>query len=120
MLPETSLPKPTMRLTAPVLFGIIMFLATAAGLVLTLDNDRSPGEQMRAQEFQTLVGGLGFGPASDLSECPFAYDPRLGPRCQQDAGPIMGGAVFCPHHACSVFDYPPLEDTQIGTPTPEK
>jgi hypothetical protein len=110
-----------MRPKAPFLFGIVVTLATAAGLVLALDNGRHPREEMRAKAFQTLVGGLGFGPAADLSDCPFAYDPRLGPRCKQDAGPIMGGAFCCPHQAGSVFDYSPLEeDTESRNPTPEK
>jgi hypothetical protein len=121
MLPNASIQKLTMRPKAPFLFGIVVTLATAAGLVLGFDNGRQPREEMRAKAFQTLVGGLGFGPAIDLSDCPFAFDPRLSPRCKQNAGPIMGGAFFCPHHACSVFDYSPLEgDTEIGNPTPEK
>jgi hypothetical protein len=121
MLPKTSLQKPTMRPKAPFLFGIVVTLATAAGLVLVLDNGRRPREEMRAKAFQTLVGGLGFGPAADLSDCPFAYDPRLSPRCNQDAGPIVGGAFFCPHHACSVFDYSLLEgNAEISNPIPEK
>jgi hypothetical protein len=96
-----------MRPQAPALvFSLIVLLAVGAGLVVGLDGREQPRRQ--AQEFQQLVGGFGFGPATDLTSCPFAFDPRLGPDCAHRYGPIPGGETLCPHHACSVFDYPPL------------
>ena len=55
------------------------------------------------------MGGLGFGPALDLSGCAFSFDPRLDGCFAEERGPIPCGGAFCPRHACSVFFYPPLE-----------
>ena len=49
-----------------------------------------PGER----SFQELVGGLGFGPALDLSRCEFSFDPRLCPGCPADLGPVPAGRCF--------------------------
>ncbi len=90
-----------------VLLMTAVVLTGAAAVVLGQGTrPRSQGEV--AQEFQALVGGLGFGPALEPSGCAFAFDPRLAHHCTLDSGPIPGGAAFCPQHACSVFDYPPL------------
>jgi hypothetical protein len=91
------------------LFVLILGLATAAGAVLVFGSRPAAGEEKRAEEFQHLVGGLGFGPALDLEQCDFAFDPRLAPACPNDCGPIPGGVFFCPYHACSILDSPPLE-----------
>jgi hypothetical protein len=89
-----------------VLAGILALTLTA-GIIVALENrDRARAE---SQDFQRLVGGLGFGPALDLARCPNSFDPRLCPHCPADLGPVPGGGGFCPQHACSVFDYPPLE-----------
>jgi hypothetical protein len=89
-----------------VLAGILT-LTVAAGVLLALESrDRSNQE---GKDFQRLVGGLGFGPALDLSRCPNSFDPRLCPHCPADLGPVPGGGGLCPQHACSVFAYPPLE-----------
>ena len=97
-----------------VLVSFVLILATWAGCILGFDPGSSNAHEVRSREFQQLVGGLGFGPSTELSRCPFAFDPRLGPRCQQDTGPIPGGACFCPHHACSVFEYQPLDPPGVG------
>jgi hypothetical protein len=89
-------------------FVILATLVVAAGLVLARHFQSQPPPQ-EAREFQRLVGGLGFGPALDLRRCAFSFDPRLCPGCQEDLGPIPGGAYFCPHHACSIFFYPSLD-----------
>lgn len=97
-----------MRPQAPlaVLAGILT-LAVCAAVILVVES-RHPGPA-HAGEFQQLVGGLGFGPALGLSRCPNSFDPRLCHRCPEDLGPVPGGGVFCPHHACSLFDYPALD-----------
>jgi hypothetical protein len=80
-----------------------------AGAVLVKEGTASdPGRG--SEEFQQLVGGLGFGPALDLSRCPMAFDPRLGSTCEEDSGSIPCGNPFCPQHGTSVFDFPPLGD----------
>jgi hypothetical protein len=82
----------------------LLLLVVASAAVLVAE-DRSLAH---TEEFQRLVGGLGFGPALDLSGCAFGFDPRLDGGCAEECGPVPGGASFCPHHAGSVFSYPPL------------
>jgi hypothetical protein len=102
-----------MSRAAALLFAGLLALTAAAGAALTVGARPPAREEQRAEEFQRLVGGLGFGPALDLERCAFAFDPRLDPGCSEDVGPVPGGGFFCPHHACSVFDYPPCEDGRV-------
>ena len=96
------------RQAPAALLAVVVTLAAAAGLALGLDARARAGREARSREFQRLVGGLGFGPAADLSRCAFSFDPRLCPDCEQDHGPVPGGVYFCPHHGCSILYYPPL------------
>jgi hypothetical protein len=96
------------RAPLAVLAGILILAASAAVILVVESRDDSAGAA-REQEFQQLVGGLGFGPAVDLSRCPASFDPRLGHHCPEDVGRVPAGGYFCPHHACSIFYYPPLE-----------
>jgi hypothetical protein len=89
-----------------VLAVILVLSCAAAAIVLIESPDRHAGE---GADFQRLMGGLGFGPALDLSRCANSFDPRLCPHCPADSGPVPGGGPFCPQHACSVLDYPPVE-----------
>ena len=90
---------------------IAIFLA--AGAIVVSESRRDPVSASRSREFQQVVGGLGFGPAIDLSRCTLAFDPRLGPVCEAQMRPIPGGGFVCPLHACSVFDYSPAAETPI-------
>jgi hypothetical protein len=83
----------------------LLLLSTAAGAVLIAEAPHRQ-RQERSAEFQRLVGGLGFGPALDLSGCAFGLDPRLDDSCSEQYGPIPGGRCFCPRHAGTVFSYP--------------
>jgi hypothetical protein len=97
------------------LFVFLVLLAVAAGAVLVAEGrERGAG---RGEEFQRLVGGLGFGPAVDLSVCAFGFDPRLDGACAFDTGAVPGGTCFCPRHAGSVFFYPPPAS---AVPLPER
>ncbi len=87
---------------------LILSLALGASAVLGVDDWRQRRQSTRAEEFQRLVGGLGGGPAVDLSRCAFSFDPRLCSSCPDDWGPIPGGVYFCPQHACSILFYPRL------------
>lgn len=89
-----------------ILVSLIGLSAAASAIVLA-ESRRNPVAAGRSREFQQMLGGLGFGPAIDLSRCTLAFDPRLGPMCESQFGPIPGGGFVCPHHACSVFDYSP-------------
>lgn len=89
-----------------VVLSFVLALTAAALVVVLVKGERTPAEAERARAFQQLVGGLGFGPATTLSSCEAAFDPRLCPRCRGDLGPLPGGGLFCPEHACSLLDYP--------------
>jgi hypothetical protein len=89
-----------------ILLSLIAILTLGALGVLTMEDSLSDRRTPKAEEFQRLVGGLGFGPALDLSRCAFSFDPRLCCGCPQDGGPIPGGFSFCPEHACSIWYYP--------------
>ena len=92
-----------------LILGSIIILTTAALVLLVSDASLGGRQEARAEEFQRLVGGLGFGPALDLWRCPNSFDPRLDDGCGDDDGPIPGGARYCPHRGGSIFYYPPLE-----------
>ncbi len=89
------------------LLVVLLLLVAAAGAVLVAEGrQRGAG---RGEDFQRLLGGVGFGPAVDLSVCAFGFDPRLDGTCALETGAVPGGACFCPRHAGSVFFYPPLD-----------
>src|SRR5579871_3846529 len=91
--------------------GLLLALVILAGASAAVLAAGGRGrDSSRGEEFQRLVGGLGFGPALDLSACPFGFDPRLDGTCGEDCGAVPGGRCFCPRHAGSVFFYPPLPD----------
>jgi hypothetical protein len=94
----------TRILTAVLLLG----LAGVACVLTVADGFASAGAGRQAEEFQHLVGGLGLGPAVDLSRCAFSFDPRLCPDCPLNHAPVPGGVYFCPQHACSILYFPPL------------
>ena len=52
-----------------------------------------------SSDFQVLVGGLGFGPTTELDACPFDYDPRLDCPCATDFGPLPAGTQVDPQGA---------------------
>jgi hypothetical protein len=88
---------------------VLLLLLTGLALgVLGIEEVFGRRRQERADDFERLVGGVGFGPAPHLAGCAFGFDPRLDGRCAADRGPIPGGTCFCPGHAGSVFYYPPL------------
>jgi hypothetical protein len=91
--------------------GMMAALALAAVLALAALSEHDPSG--RGAEFQRLVGGLGMGPATDLSGCEQAFDPRLCTHCAWEDGPIPGGRAFCPDHALSVVDYPEPTDAPV-------
>jgi hypothetical protein len=92
-----------------LLLASIIAVAVVAIFLLVSDASLQARRAARAEEFQRLVGGLGFGPAQDLSRCPNSFDPRLDDGCADDDGPIPGGARYCPLQGGSIFSYPPLK-----------
>ena len=89
---------------------VLLLLTAAACVALAVEAGEARRRQERSEEFQGLVGGLGFGPGLDLSGCAFGLDPRLDGSCDQECGPVPGGACFCPRHAGALLEYPPLTE----------
>src|SRR5271166_3876477 len=87
---------------------LLIVLPGAAAVLVTADSVSSPANPAHAEELQQLVGGLGCGPAVDLSRCAFSFDPRLCADCPLNHAPVPGGARFCPQHACSILYCRPL------------
>jgi hypothetical protein len=87
----------------------LMMLVMMAGAVLIIEDQIQSGRAKHNEAFQRLTGGIGFGPALDLSTCTFAFDPRLDGECSQQCGPIAGGGCFCPRHTGSIFSYRTLD-----------
>ncbi len=90
-----------------VLAGVMVLAITAAGIVI-IDTIPRSNPSRNVEEFQQLVGGLGLGPATDLSTCSFAFDPRIGITCDRQYDPIPMGSWFCTAHMCSCFSLAPL------------
>jgi hypothetical protein len=97
-----------------LLFLALLVLAGAAGAALVFEELARRRASPHGEEFQRLLGGVGFGPAMDLSGCAFGFDPRLDGSCSEDRGSIPGGACFCPRHAGSLFVYPPLQRDRLS------
>jgi hypothetical protein len=89
-----------------MLLVVLLLLAGASAAVLVTETQFQHSREGRAAEFPRLVGGLGLGPALDLSDCVFGFDPRLDDSCAQEYAPLPGGTCFCPRHAGSVLYYP--------------
>jgi len=86
-----------------ILFCGLMILTGGAAAAIATGASSSRDQLAREREFHRLVGGLGSGPAVDLSRCPFSFDVRLADGCRYDQGPIPGGVYFCPEHGCSIL-----------------
>ena len=95
-----------------LILAAIVGLASVAMVLVVVDAGAKPAQAERSAEFQRLVGGLGFGPALDLSSCPNSFDPRLDDGCEADLEPLPGGARFCPQHAGSIFYYRQLQRSE--------
>jgi hypothetical protein len=90
-----------------VLLVAVTALALTA-MALVVREAVAARESEGARQFQRLVGGLGFGPAVDLSRSSNSFDPRLSPGCSIAEGPIPGGGWVAQRRGFSVFWYPPL------------
>jgi hypothetical protein len=88
---------------ACLLVVLLIIVPVAAVVLVIADSIAPPRDHAHAEELQRLVGGLGCGPAVDLSRCAFSFDPRLCATCSLNHGPVPGGVYFCPQHACSIL-----------------
>jgi hypothetical protein len=96
-------------MTPRILLIVLCFLLIGVAVALTVECASWHAREARARDFQSLVGGLGFGPALELSRCAASFDPRLCPGCPQEYGPVPAGAVFCPYHGFSILHYAPAD-----------
>jgi hypothetical protein len=87
----------------PRLLALALGALVSAALALLATDALAPAGSEHAEALQRLVGGLGGGPAVDLSRCAFSFDPRVCPDCPLNLDPIPGGKCFCPQHACSIL-----------------
>jgi hypothetical protein len=71
-------------------------LVALTGLLILAMGQRGSGRA--GSEFQRTVGGLGLGPAVDLSVCGYLYDARIVRDCPHETGPLPGTSVLCPGH----------------------
>ena len=89
------------------LIAVVALLACVVMAAEILGENRN---RAKASDFQELVGGLGCGPAVDLSQCEMTFDPRLCQDCSLRHEPVPGAVYFCPQHACSLLFYPHFLD----------
>lgn len=80
-----------------VVVALVLALAAAATAAVASTSRRDPKEAARSAEFQTLVGGLGGGPAIDLARCARAFDRRLDDGCAFRTHPVPAGGAYCAH-----------------------
>jgi hypothetical protein len=86
-----------------ILFTAMLLALTA---IATVALDQGSHNSLKAAEFQRLVGGLGFGPATNLSDCPATFDPRISGVCPFQYEPIPAGQNFlCPRHSYSILPF---------------
>lgn len=93
---------------------VLLLLIGGASAVLLVEQWNASRRETQTDAFQRLVGGMGFGPAVDLSGCAFSFDPRLDGSCSHETGPLPGGAWFCPGHSVSIMEYGPLDQGEPG------
>ncbi|MDA1052291.1 MAG: hypothetical protein O3C40_17675 [Planctomycetota bacterium] len=86
-----------------ILLGSLAIMSIFVSVLLVADQRRMQAHRHAAGSFQRLVGGLGFGSATDWSRCAHSFDPRVSCECFYDAGPLPGGANFCPYQTSSVL-----------------
>lgn len=91
-----------------------VFVGLATALV-TADAIQGPADTGRSADFQRLVGGLGLGPAINLSTCQPAFDLRIGEECPSGIEYLPGNGGFCPHHVCSVISWPGVVEVDPST-----
>ena len=108
-----------MRPIAPRLILVaITALTMLAATVLVRDAVATPRQEI-AEDFQSLVHGLGFGPALDLSQGTHRYDPRLYGELTDVDAPLPGGERFDARDPFSIFPSAPLRRRSFVLTTEE-
>jgi len=85
------------------LLGSLVIMSILLSSLLVADERRMQTHRQATISFQQLVGGLGFGPATDWSRCAHNFDPRISTECYYNTGPLPGGADLCPYRSSSAL-----------------
>ena len=108
-----------MRPIAPRLILVaIITLTLLAATVLVRDAVATPRLE-KSEDFQSLVRGLGFGPALDLSQGTHRFDPRLYGELTDVDAPLPGGARLDARDPFSIFPSAPLRQRSFVLTTEE-
>ncbi len=100
------------RMITPLWLASVSILSLLVAALIAADDVRLMKRQPNTDQFQQLVGGLGFGPATDWSHCAHTFDPRFVDECDYDVGPVAGHKCFCPYHTGTVFSHPPIQHVE--------
>lgn len=84
--------------------AVVAALAAGAAVAVAVGARRAPDAAARSEAFQTLVGGLGGGPATSLVRCARAFDPRLDDGCAFRTHPVPAGGAYCAHGLAGLPD----------------
>jgi hypothetical protein len=99
-----------MRSLAPnLILAAIAAMSLLAITVWIFDAMAAQRHEVISEEYQGLVGGLGFGPVLDLSNGVDSFDPRLSGVTQN----IPEGMRSGPDNPLSIFRYPRLKQSPI-------
>lgn len=95
------IPRPRRCLaTSHVLLLALPLLAIS---LLVIEHFLPPPTSAASAQFQTMVAGLGLGPATNLSHGAELFDPRLAAANADSDGPIVAGGWFSTARTMSVF-----------------
>ncbi len=98
-----TIPWPRRQLaTSHVLLLALPLLAIS---LLAVDHFLPPPISAASAQFQTIVAGLGLGPATNLSHGAELFDPRLAAANFHADGPIVAGDWFSTARTMSVFPW---------------
>jgi hypothetical protein len=98
-----------MRSSAPnLVLAAIAALSLFAITVWIHDAVAAQRHEKMSEDFQSLVGGLGFGPALDLSNGTHSFDPRLDGEGADVDENLPGATRSGADNPLSIFRYPRL------------
>ena len=109
-----------MRPLAPRLILLALIIMTLlSATVLLCDATAAQHHERMSKEFQTLVGGLGYGPALGLSQRAYRFDPRLCGDSMDTDGPLPRSVAFGARDPFSIFPSAPLSRSSFVLSTEE-
>jgi hypothetical protein len=98
-----------------LLVGILVFLVASVAAILIVEGPAHAERASRSEAFQRLLGGIGFGAATDLASSAFDFDPRLESTSSQGHGAIPGGSCFSWRRGCGTLIYYPSLDPNVSS-----